>query len=99
MRCNASDDCYFFFQECVDHWSGGVCAGACEVANWFKRVVIFACASAAIAAYFCFRCNAERVSNFVAGVQSAGRSRSSATGAGRGGLRSGLHVGKYACSR
>ena len=40
----------------------------CEVSNWFKSVVFFACASAAIAAYFCFRCNADRVSNFVAGM-------------------------------
>ena len=66
MRCETPEDCYFF-QECTDHWSG-ICPGACEVSNWFKSVVFFACASAAIAAYFCFRCNADRVSNFVAGM-------------------------------
>ena len=66
MRCETARDCYFF-QECTDHWSG-ICFGACEVSNWFKSIVFFACASAAIAAYFCFRCNADRLSNFVAGT-------------------------------
>jgi hypothetical protein len=54
MGCESSDDC-FFFEDCVEHWSG-VCPGSCDLSTWFIYIVIGSCVGALFAVYFCLRC-------------------------------------------